>query len=54
VTPALTTVHFPTAELGSLAGQHLLAQLAGKPVEQRTELPVKLVVRASTASPARP
>jgi LacI family transcriptional regulator len=54
VTPALTTVRFPTAELGSLAGRHLLARLAGKPVEQRTELPVKLVVRASTASPARP
>jgi LacI family transcriptional regulator len=54
VTPALTTVHFPTAELGAIAGQHLLARLAGKPVDQRTELPVKLVVRASTASPARP
>lgn len=52
VTPALTTVHFPTAELGSYAAQHLLARLAGKPVEMRTELPVELVVRASTAPPA--
>jgi LacI family transcriptional regulator len=51
VTPALTTVHFPTAELGSYAGQHLLARLAGKPFEMRTELPVELVVRASTAPP---
>jgi LacI family transcriptional regulator len=51
VTPALTTVHFPTAELGSYAGQHLLARLAGKPFEMRTELPVELVVRASTALP---
>lgn len=51
VTPALTTVHFPTAELGTFAGQHLLARLAGKPVEPRTELPVELVVRASTAPP---
>jgi LacI family transcriptional regulator len=51
VTPALTTVHFPTAELGSYAGQHLLARLAGKPFEMRTELPVDLVVRASTAPP---
>ena len=51
VTPPLTTVHFPTAELGSLAGQHLLARLAGRPVESRTELPVELVVRASTAAP---
>jgi len=53
VTPALTTVHFPTADLGTFAGQHLLARLAGSPVEQRTELPVELVVRASTAPPSR-
>jgi len=53
VTPALTTVHFPAAELGTLAGQHLLARLAGRPVAQRTELPVELVVRASTAPPSR-
>ena len=52
VTPALTTVHFPTAELGSYAAQHLLARIAGKPFEMRTELPVELVVRASTAQPA--
>jgi LacI family transcriptional regulator, galactose operon repressor len=51
VTPALTTVHFPTAELGSYAGQHLLARLMGNPFEMRTELPVDLVVRASTAPP---
>jgi LacI family transcriptional regulator len=52
VTPPLTTVHFPTAELGSYAAQHLLARLAGQPFEMRTELPVELVVRASTAPPA--
>jgi len=51
VTPPLTTVHFPTAELGTYAAQHLLARLAGKPFEARTELPVDLVVRASTAPP---
>jgi LacI family transcriptional regulator len=51
VTPALTTVHFPTAELGTYAAQHLLARLAGKPFAARTELPVDLVVRASTAAP---
>jgi LacI family transcriptional regulator len=51
VTPALTTVHFPTAELGSYAAQHLLARLAGKPFAMCTELPVELVVRASTAPP---
>jgi LacI family transcriptional regulator len=52
VTPALTTVHFPTAELGALAAQHLLARLAGEEVELRTELPVELVVRGSTAPPS--
>lgn len=52
VTPPLTTVHFPTAELGSSAARNLLARLAGKPFEMRTELPVELVVRASTAPPA--
>jgi LacI family transcriptional regulator len=51
VTPALTTVHFPTTDLGTFAGRHLLARLAGKPVESRTELPVELAVRASTAPP---
>ena len=53
VTPALTTVHFPTAELGTYAAQHLLARLAGKPFAARTELPVELIVRASTAPPSR-
>jgi LacI family transcriptional regulator len=52
VTPALTTVHFPTAELGSRAAQQLLARLGGRPFEMRTELPVELVVRASTALPS--
>ena len=53
VTPALTTVHFPTQELGSRAAAHLLARLAGADVPQQTELPVKLVVRESTAQAAR-
>ena len=52
VTPGLTTVHFPTAELGTFAAQHLLARLAGKPFEARVELPVELVVRGSTAPPS--
>jgi LacI family transcriptional regulator len=53
VTPALTTVQFPTADLGTLAGRHLLARLGGRPVETRTELPVELVVRASASAPSR-
>ncbi|MBI2508634.1 MAG: substrate-binding domain-containing protein, partial [Betaproteobacteria bacterium] len=51
VTPALTTVHFPTVELGAYAARHLLARIAGRPFETRTELPVELVVRGSTAPP---
>jgi DNA-binding LacI/PurR family transcriptional regulator len=51
VTPGLTTIHFPASELGALAAQHLLARLAGQEVAPRTELPVELVVRGSTAQP---
>jgi len=51
VTPGLTTVHFPAAELGALAAQHLLARMAGEEVASRTDLPVELVVRGSTAPP---
>jgi len=53
VTPGLTTVHFPTAELGTYAAQHLLARIAGMPFEARLELPVELVVRGSTAPPTK-
>ncbi len=51
LSPGLTTVHFPTAELGSRAAAHVLARLADEPVPQQTELPVELVVRESTAPP---
>jgi LacI family transcriptional regulator len=53
VTPGLTTVRFPAGDLGALAARHLLARLAGREVEMRTELPVELVVRGSTAPPQR-
>lgn len=53
ITPSLTTVRFPTGELGSLAAQHLLSRLAGKSVPLRRELPFELVVRESTAPPKR-
>jgi len=52
-TPSLTTVRFPTRELGSLAAGYLLARLAGKNMPARRELPVELIVRDSTAPPAR-
>ena len=51
--PGLTTVHFPTAELGQLAATHMLARLAGARTASRHELPVELKVRGTTAPPAR-
>lgn len=51
MTPALTTVHFPTSDLGAYAANHLLLRLAGKVVDLRCKLPTELVVRASAAAP---
>ena len=53
ISPGLTTVHFPTTELGGYAAQHLIARLAGEPFDARIELPVELVVRGSTAPPSK-
>jgi DNA-binding LacI/PurR family transcriptional regulator len=47
--PGLTTMRFPSEALGTLAAQHILARLKGEPVTTRTDLPVELVVRGSTA-----
>lgn len=52
ITPALTTVRFPTTELGACAAKHLLARLSGEGVAPPRELPVELMVRGSTAAPA--
>lgn len=52
-TPTLTSVQLPTAEIGAATARHLLALLRGEPVERRTEFPVNLVERASTAIAAR-
>lgn len=54
ITPGLTTVHFPTTELGVYAANHLLQRLAGENVEPRRELPVELVVRGTSAPPPAP
>lgn len=51
MSPGLTTVHFPSTELGASAAQHLLARLAGRDVPRRQEFPVELVVRGTTAPP---
>ncbi len=52
INPPLTTVHLPTAELGQRAADLLLgAAAAGERLPRSIELPIELVVRASTARP---
>ncbi len=51
MTPALTTVRFPTTDLGIYAANHLLLRLQGKTVDLRCKLPTELVVRESAAAP---
>ncbi|MFG1706274.1 LacI family DNA-binding transcriptional regulator [Nonomuraea sp. M3C6] len=54
ISPPLTTVRQPIAELGALAIRTLLAHEEGTELPQgRVELSTKLVVRGSTAPPAR-
>jgi LacI family transcriptional regulator len=53
LSPGLTTVHFPTLELGQLAAAKLLRQLAGDAAIEQHELPVHLKVRGTTAAPVR-
>jgi LacI family transcriptional regulator len=53
LSPGLTTVHFQTLELGQLSAAHLLSQLSGARVARVHELPVKLMVRGTTAPPPR-
>ena len=48
VIPALTTIRFPIAEVGSQAGRHLLDRIAGTTPPRCIELPIELVVRQST------
>ena len=53
LTPPLTTVKFPVADMGRLAGQTILklAQKDGSLPAHTVTLPVELIVRASTAPP---
>jgi len=55
VTPPLTTVSLPTVQAGEAAVEVLLERLQGGGVVQGTtrRLPATLVVRATTAAPAR-
>jgi LacI family transcriptional regulator len=51
--PALTTIHVPSADIGRFAAERLLSRLAGKRVPRMQEIPVELVVRGSTARAPR-
>ena len=51
--PPLTTVNQPHVEKGLLAGRLLVARLGGGEAEGPGPLPTRLVVRGSTARPAR-
>ncbi len=51
--PALTTVRVPMHELGYAAAQQMLARLNGGAGVPLTELAVDLIVRGTTAPPAR-
>ncbi len=53
VTPALTTVRFPIAEIGVEAARHLIERLDGKAGPRCIELPLELAVRKSAAAPKR-
>jgi len=49
--PPLTTIHVPAADLGARAADYLLASIAGRPIADRIELPVNLIVRGTTSRP---
>lgn len=51
ISPALTTIRIPTAEIGRRAAERLLARLEGRKVKRGEELPVDLVIRESSGPP---
>lgn len=51
VSPALTTVHQPIAELGGVAARTLLALIEGRPVSHDTLLPTTNIYRESCGCP---
>lgn len=54
VPPGLTTVRYPTSEMGHYAGTYLLASLKNEPAPRQQVFSTELVVRGSTAPPHRP
>ena len=53
MTPSLTTVRVPVASMGQGAARTLLSAIARQPYPHATEIPVELVVRASTGPASR-
>jgi LacI family transcriptional regulator len=51
--PSLSTMHLPTDEIWTRAGQYLVRQLAGQNPALHHELDASLVVRESTGRPRR-
>lgn len=51
--PALTTMHLPTDEVWTRAGEYLVRTLSGQPASPHHEVDALLVVRESTAPPSR-
>lgn len=51
--PALTTIRNPIAQIARKAGELLIAMRQGKQVAHETVFPTSLVVRESTAAPAK-
>ena len=49
--PALTSLAIPADEIGRLAGQYLLARIAGRPHDAQVAIETRLMVRGTTASP---
>jgi LacI family transcriptional regulator len=49
VDPPLTTMRLPARNLGFTAGSVLFDRIAGRPVADRTVLPMELILRSSTA-----
>jgi LacI family transcriptional regulator len=51
--PGLTTISLPTRDLGRIAAKSVLSAIAGEGIAMQSLLPFELVVRGSTAAPAR-
>ncbi|GAP37818.1 LacI family DNA-binding transcriptional regulator [Piscinibacter sakaiensis] len=52
--PSLTTMHLPTDEVWTRAGDYLMRTLGGQPAAMHHEVDASLVVRESTAPPRSP